>query len=217
MNIATHSFLSLHLHEIYIFNPSFSICVSLTLKWVSCRQHFVGSSSSFFFNPTFLYLLIRAFVCWHLKLLWMGMYLLPFPSLCVWCTYCHFPVCFHVWFVFVHFFYLFCVCVCGLMIFFVVCLGSFLFYFCDLFYFVYVFDLWLPWSSRTLTHDYPSCKLSHTNSNIKKDLNFYTPLPHILWFWCPILHFCAYLFTVYCSYNYFYSIFIVFKFTYWLI
>ena len=73
-------------------------------------------------------------------------------------------------------------CVCGLMIFFVVCLSSFLFYFCDL---LYVFDLWLPWSSRMLTHDYPSCKLSHTKSNIKKDLNFYTPLPHILWFWCP--------------------------------
>ena len=56
---------------------TFSLCVSLDLKWVSCRQYVDGSC--IFIHSATLCLLIRAF-----KLLTLKWYLLPFCSLFSW-------------------------------------------------------------------------------------------------------------------------------------
>ena len=54
------SFLASHLQGIYFFHPfTFSLYVSLGLKWVSCRQHIYGSY--FWIHSASLCLLVGAF------------------------------------------------------------------------------------------------------------------------------------------------------------
>ena len=126
------------------------------------------------------------------------------------CTYCHFnPV---VQWLLV----CFCFCFSGsslLCLLFVFCF----FFFCGLIFFCSNFEL-LPFCFWGLTlflicgfdGVQVCCPLTlstcfkliiievqtHSNRSI-----FYTPLPHILWFWCPILYLHAYAFIVCFKYN----------------
>ena len=64
-----------HLHGITFLSFPFSLCVSLALKWVSCKHHieFLNKSST-------LCLLVGAFIQLTFKVILIGMYFLLFCS-----------------------------------------------------------------------------------------------------------------------------------------
>ena len=65
----------------------------------------------------------------------------------------------------------------------------------------YEVDIYWPVTISTRFKLIKSFKFKH----IPKDLHFFTPLSHVLCFWCHILHLHVYLLIVYCSYNWFYK------------
>ena len=72
-NIAIPASLSFPFTWNTFFHPLTCLCVSLALKWVSCKQHLDGSC--FFKSSQLPYVYwLRHLVHWHLKWLLIGMY-----------------------------------------------------------------------------------------------------------------------------------------------
>ena len=101
----------------FLYPLTFSLCVSLTLKWASGRQHI---EETLLFQSSTLGLLVGTFISLIHEVIIVGMYLLPF--------YYYFPVVSVV--AFCSFFSSFCFYHYILMIFFSGVFGTFLFGFC---------------------------------------------------------------------------------------
>ena len=132
MNIATPTFLSFPFTwKIFFYPLTFNLYVSFVLRWVSCRQHIVGSC--FFIQSATVCLLLGAFSQWTFKVI-VDKYVyncLVFQLI--------------LYFSFVAFFFWlddfsFILCLCPLLLVFV-----------DL---MFGFDLWLPCFSGMLTPSY---------------------------------------------------------------
>ena len=81
MRIATPAFFSCPFAWKICFQPfTFSLCKSIVLRWVSCRQHICGSC--FLIHSGTLCLLIGVFNPFTFKVIIDSTYSLPFSSLC---------------------------------------------------------------------------------------------------------------------------------------
>jgi len=133
--------ISVCMKRLFFHSPTFNLGVPFALKWVSCRQHVVGSC--FVFNPlshiligAFSPLTFKAIIDWYVLLLYT-----------IKCVYYHFKPLFSSWFCFL-FVPFFCFP-------FVVWWFSSVLCVCVLLFFVsllYGFDLWLTVLNAQLPH-----------------------------------------------------------------
>ena len=87
MDITPAFFSSPFAWNIFFHLLTFRLCVSLALKWVSCRQHI---EESYFLIQSATYVFgLEHLVHWHLEWLLIGMYLLTFCCLFSGCLLKH--------------------------------------------------------------------------------------------------------------------------------
>ena len=91
MSIATPAFFSfLFAWNIFSHHPTFNLCVSFALKWVTYRQHIEGSC--FFIQPSILCLLIGVYLSIDIQAFKVIIYRSVFFGF----FFCHFKPCFPV-------------------------------------------------------------------------------------------------------------------------